>query len=348
LTPPGVSAEAACEDDQDVATAIDTFGPTGRAPRQPIVIRNDRRKVDKVFRGVARGTGIGTLALLFFIGLFLAIEGYAAVRTAGWAFFTRSGFNTIAKVTHFGVAASLYGTIVVALVALVVATPVAVATALFLTEYAPRRLRRLMIAVVDLAAAIPSVIYGLWGIREFEPSEVGISSWMSHHLAWIPLFKVTTPKVQASLFIAGLVVGIMIVPIIASVCREVFSLTPAGEKEGALALGATKASMIRRVVLPFGRGGVISAVMLGMGRALGETIAVVFILSQSFFISDHILQPGGTTIASFIAINFGSGGALGTHVLLMAGLVLFAITLAINLAASAVVSRSRSGAGVEL
>jgi phosphate transport system permease protein len=331
-----------------VATAIDSVGPAGSAPRQPITIRNDRRTVDKVFRGVTRWTGYSTLGLLLLIGTFLLIEGFPAFRVAGWHFFSNSGFNTVGKVKHFGVQASLYGTIVVALVALVVGTPIAILTALFLTEYAPRRLRRIMIAIVDLAAAIPSVIYGLWGVHELMPNAEGLSSWMSHHLAWIPIFRVPTSNVSASLFITGLVVGIMIVPIIASVTREVFSLTPAGEKEGALALGATKASMIRRVVLPFGRGGMISAVMLGLGRALGETIAVVFILSQSFFVSPHILQPGGSTIASLIAVNFGNGGHLGPHVLLAAGLVLFGIPLVINLVASAIVSRSRSGAGVEL
>jgi phosphate transport system permease protein len=331
-----------------VATAIDTAEPTGRTPRQPIVIRNDRRTVDRVYRGVTRGVGVGTLALLGAIGAFLFFEGLPAFHVEGWHFFTNSGFNTIGKFRHFGVEASLYGTVVVALVALVVGTPVAIVTALFLTEYCPRRLRPTMIAVVDLAAAIPSVIYGLWAIYELQPNVVGVSSWMSHHLAWIPIFKVTTPKVNASLFIAGLVVGIMIVPIVCSVSREVFSLTPHGEKEGALALGATKASMIRRVVLPFGRGGMISAVMLGMGRALGETIAVVFILSESFVISPHILGSGGSTIAALIAIHFGSGGKLGTEALLFAGLVLFALTLSINLAASAIVSRSRSGAGVDL
>jgi phosphate transport system permease protein len=331
-----------------VATAIDTTGPPGQGPRQPIVIRNDRRTVDRVYRGVVRGTGVGTLLLLVAIGLFLLLEGFPAFRVEGWHFFSYSGFNTIGKLTHFGVKASLYGTVVVALVAMVIGAPIAIVTSLFLTEYAPRRARPYMIAVVDLAAAIPSVIYGLWAIFELQPNVVGVSSWMSHHLAWIPIFKVSTPKVNASLFMAGLVVGIMIIPIVCSVTREVFSLTPQGEKEGALALGATRASMIRQVVLPFGRGGMISAVMLGLGRALGETIAVVFILSESFNISPHILQSGGTTIASLIAVNFGSGGPLGTQVLLLAGLVLFALTLAINLIASAIVSRSRSGAGVDL
>jgi phosphate transport system permease protein len=331
-----------------VAIATETIGPGGRADPEPSVIRNDRRRGDRIFRGVARGTGYGTLVILFLIGLFLLVEGYPAFRRAGWGFFTSSGFQTIGKFTHFGVAASLYGTVVVALIALAVATPVAIATALFLSEYAPKGLRPYLIAGVDLAAAIPSIIYGLWAIFELQPNVVGLSSWMSHHLSWIPLFKVTTPKVNASLFIAGLVVGIMIVPIVASISREVFSLTPPGEKEGALALGATKAAMIRRVVLPFGRGGMISAVMLGLGRALGETIAVVVILSESFRISPHILGSGGSTVAMLIAVHFGQGGPLGTHALLLAGLVLFALTLAINLVASAIVSRSRSGAGVDL
>ena len=331
-----------------MAIATETFGPGDVAPRQPITVRNDRRRVDRVFRGVARGTGFATLLILFLIGLFLLIEGWPALRTDGWHFFTNSGFQTVTKPYHFGVLASLYGTVVVAVIAMIVGTPVAIGTALFLTEYAPRGVRSFMIAVVDLAAAIPSVIYGLWAIFELQNNVVGVSSWMARHLAWIPIFKVTTPKVNASLFIAGLVVGIMIVPIVASVTREIFSLTPPGEKEGALALGATRAGMIRRVVLPFGRGGMISAVMLGLGRALGETIAVVIILSQSFVISPHILQSGGSTVAQLIAVNFGTGGPLGTHAALFAGLILFAFTLVINLVASAIVSRSRSGAGVEL
>jgi phosphate transport system permease protein len=331
-----------------VAIATETVGPGGRAPFQPATLSNDRRKGDKVFRGVTRGVGFGTLVILVLIGLFLLIEGYPAFHVAGWHFFSSSGFQTIGKTTHFGVEASLYGTVVVAAIALLVGTPVAIATALFLSEYAPKGLRPYLIAGVDLAAAIPSVIYGLWAIFELQPNVVGISSWMARHLAWIPIFKVTTPKVNASLFMAGLVVGIMIIPIVASISREVFSLTPPGEKEGALALGATKAAMIRRVVLPFGRGGMISAVMLGMGRALGETIAVVIILSETFQISPHILQSGGSTVAMLIAVHFGQGGALGTHALLLAGLVLFVVTLAINLVASAIVSRSRSGAGVDL
>jgi phosphate transport system permease protein len=331
-----------------VVTQTSSLRLADRPAPVPIAVRNDRRTGDKVFRGVARATAYGTLVLLFLIGLFLLIYGFPAFHIAGFRFFTTSGFSTVGKVKHFGVAASLYGTVVVAVVALVVGAPIGIVTALFLTEYCPRRLRPSLISVIDLAAAIPSVIYGFWALAELQTNVVGVTGWISRHLSWIPIFHVTTPTVQDSLFMAGIVVGIMIIPIVASVSREVFSLTPPGEKEAALALGGTRAAMIRRVVLPFGRGGMIGAVMLGLGRALGETIAVAIILSESFFISPHILQTGGSTVAAFIALHFGSGGKLGTQALLFAGLVLFAMTLVINLLASEIVARSRSGSGVEL
>jgi phosphate transport system permease protein len=295
-----------------------------------------------------RGAGFGALVLLFLIGLFLFLHGFPALRLRGFKFFSTSGFQTLGAHPSFGVLASLYGTVVVALVALVVGVPVALTTALFLSEYAPSWSRRTLIALVDLAAAIPSVVYGLWGFFILQPNVVGISSWMSAHLGFIPIFKIVHPPANASLFIAGLVVGLMIVPIVASVSREVFSLAPPGEREAALALGASRWQMIRSVVLPFGRGGMIGAVMLGMGRALEETIAVSIILGEYFTISPHITQHGGSTIASLIAINFGSGGKLGLEDLLMCGFVLFVITLVINLIASAIVNRSRSGAGVDL
>jgi phosphate transport system permease protein len=202
--------------------------------------------------------------------------------------------------------------------------------------------------MIDLAAAIPSIIFGLWAVFEFQPNVVGFATWLSRHLAFVPFFNVVSPPLNASIFIAGLVVGIMIVPIVASICREVFSLAPAGEREAALALGASRWQMIRTVVLPFGRGGMIGAVMLGLGRALEETIAVSIILGGSFTVSARILQHGGSTISQLIAINFGSGGTLGLQDLLMCGFVLFVLTLVINLAASAIVNRSRSGAGIDL
>jgi phosphate transport system permease protein len=185
-------------------------------------------------------------------------------------------------------------------------------------------------------------------VFELEPNVVGSATWLSRHISFFPPFKVVSPPLNASIFIAGLVVGIMIVPIVASICREVFSLAPPGEREAALALGASRWQMIRTVVIPFGRGGMIGAVMLGLGRALEETIAVSIILSNSYVISGHILQHGGSTISQLIATNFGSGGKLGLQDLLFCGFVLFVMTLIINLAASAIVNRSRSGAGIDL
>jgi phosphate transport system permease protein len=333
-----------------VAIATDTSGALASLPTpSPITVRNDRRTDDKVFRGTVRAAGYGSLVLLFFIGLFLLLRGWPALHLMGWRFFTTSGYPTAGKPhPSFGVEASLYGSVVVAVVALAVGVPVAVTTSLFLSEYAPQWSRRTLIAIVDLAAAVPSVIYGLWGFFELQPNIVGFSTWLSHHLAFIPIFKVVSPPLTASLFIAGLVVGIMIVPIIASITREVFSLAPPGEREGALALGASRFQMIRSVVLPFGRGGMIGAIMLGLGRALGETIAVAIILGETFAISPHILQHGGTTIASLIAIHFPAGGPIGIADDLMCGFVLFLLTIVINLAASAIINRSRSGAGVEL
>jgi len=322
--------------------------PPDRSTPAPIVVTRDYSTPDRVFRAGVRVCGLAVFILLVVIGVFLFLKGYPAFQKAGWHLFTRSGFPNVGRHPTFGVLASLVGTVEVACVAMLVGTPVAICTALFLSEYAPLRTRRSLIAIVDLAAAIPSIIFGLWAFFELMPNVVGFSTWLSRHANFIPFFKVTSPPLNASIFIAGLVVGIMIVPIVASICREVFSLAPPGEREAALALGASRWQMIRTVVLPFGRGGMIGAVMLGLGRALEETIAVSIILGTSFALNAHILQHGGTTISQLIAVNFGSGGKLGTYFLLMCGFVLFVLTLIINLAASAIVNRSRSGAGVDL
>ncbi len=321
---------------------------SGTVAPEPIAISTDYSRADRFYRRGVWTVAMGVLLLLFLIGLFLLKSGLPAFRVAGWHFFTRSGFQTLGKHPSFGVLASLVGTLEVAAVAMLVGTPIAIGTSLFLSEYAPLWMRRPLISMVDLAAAIPSIIFGLWAVFELETNVVGFSTWLSRHFAFIPFFKVNSPPLNASLFIAGLVVGLMIVPIVASISREVFSLAPPGEREAALALGASRWQMIRTVVLPFGRGGMIGAVMLGLGRALEETIAVSIILSTAFKVSPMILQHGGSTISQLIAVNFGSGGKLGLQDLLLCGFVLFGITLIVNLIASAIVNRSRSGAGVDL
>jgi phosphate transport system permease protein len=304
-----------------------------------------------VYRGGVRLVALSTLLVLFLIGFFLFYRGLPAFRSQGLHFFTNTGFQTEptkAGPPQFGIRSALTGTIVTSVFAMIIGVPVAIASALFISEFAPGKLKPFATSLIDLLAAVPSVVYGLWGFIFLSPHMVGVAQWMSVHLSFIPFFHVTTPLFTSSQFIAGTILGLMVVPIIASISREVFSLTPVAEREAALALGASRATVVRRVVLPFGRGGLIGAIMLGLGRAMGEAIAVAIILSLSFTNPYHILEVGGTTIASLIAVRFGSGGQLGLPALLAAGFSLFIFTLIVNTAASFIVNRSRSAAAVEL
>ena len=211
--------------------------------------------------------------------------------------------------------------------------------------------------MIDLMATVPSVVYGIWGASFLQPRIVGVSRWLSTWFGWIPIFKVdgydarnplsNASVFTASTFICGVVVAMMAIPIACSVMREVFSQVPVGEREGAFALGATRWGMIRIVTLPFGRGGIVGGTMLGLGRALGETIAVALIASPRFDISFHVLEAGANSVAFLIANQVLEASSLGLSALMAAGLALFVVTLIVNFAASAVIARSRSGAGSE-
>ncbi len=318
-------------------------GPRPLAPRQ---IRTSRSTQDRLYRGTVRGVAITAFLLLFLIGTFLLVKSAPAIDKEGWGtFLTTTAWNPSGSPPTFGIVAVLYWTIVIAVIALIVGVPVSLCAALFITDYAPLRVRRILVALIDLLAVVPSVIFGLWGLFLLQGNLQGFARFLSNHFSWMPLFKSGgNSEFTNSAFIAGILVGVMIVPIVTSVSREIFSLTPPGEREGALALGATKAAVIRTVVLPFGRGGFIGAVMLGLGRALGETIAVAIIISPSFIISSHLLTPGANSIAALIAREFGQGGQIGAEALLGAGFVLFVFTLIVNFGASYVVNRSRTGA----
>jgi len=290
---------------------------------------------------------IAAFVLLFLIGLFLLIKSWPAISREGWGtFLTATSWTTSGAHPHFGILAVLYWTVVIALIALIVGVPVSLCSALFITDYAPLRVRRALVALIDLLAVVPSVIFGLWGLFLLQPNLEGFAKFLATHFGWFPLFHNPSGNTlfSSSAFIAGILVGVMIIPIVTSVAREIFSLTPPGEREGAMALGATKASVIRAVVLPFGRGGFIGAVMLGLGRALGETIAVAIVISPTFIISGRILTPGANSIAALIARQFGQGGQNGAEALLGAGFVLFVFTLIVNFGASIIVNRSRTGA----
>lgn len=307
---------------------------------------------DRVFHGVSWVAGLSVLAIMTLVGLFLSLRALSALRATGASFITTAEWQPDAR--HFGIAAVLLFTVLIALVALVVAVPLAVGTGLFISEIAPRRLKQTFVSMVDLMAAVPSIVYGLWGAYFFQGHVLGVSRWISTWFSWIPIFKVdgadpnnplASPTVySASTFIAGIVVALMVIPISCSIMREVFSQAPPGEREGAYALGSTRWGMMRSVVLPFGRGGMIGAIMLGLGRALGETIAVYLIISPIFEINFHVLQTGSNSVASLIALRFGDASDFGLSALMAAGLALFILTLIVNFSAAAVVARSRSGA----
>ncbi len=321
--------------------------PVVRAPRnghRPVDLPS---RVDRVFGLVTRAAGLLVLTLLALIAVFLFDQARPAFARAGWSFFTTVNFQGNLNPPVLGVLGLLIGTVVVALIAVVIAIPLSVATALFITDIAPIRLRRWMVGLVDLLAALPSLLYGLWGFAFLSPKLPPLTGWLASHLGFIPIFHVDTgAQAISSYFIAGLVVSLMTLPIVTSVVREVFVQVPPGEKEAALALGSTRWAMIRTVVLPFGRGGIVGGSMLGLGRALGETIAVSLLLPQIPTSVVRIFQYGGATTAGFIANNTGATG-LALSGLLAAGLVLFAFTLTTNFIASIVIARSRSGAGVD-
>jgi phosphate transport system permease protein len=350
------------------APASGTPLPTGTLPTAPLPTGSDpkrrdvRRKLsanpgfgDRAFLWGARGSGAVVLAAMLAVGGFLAFKGLQALRVAGFSFFTTAGWNPDDGHGHFGVAAVLTGTVLIGLVAVGFALPMSLSMALYISEYAPRRLKQTLISLVDLMAAVPSVVYGLWGFFFLEQYMTGLARWVATYFGWIPIFHVDVADpgsplapiatYTSSTFIAGTVVAFMITPIMCSVMREVFGQAPPGEREGAYALGSTRWGVIRTVVLPYGRGGIIGGTMLGLGRALGETITVYMIISMVFQIQPHLLQSGASSVSALIALHYGdaSQGA-GVSALMAAGLVLFLMTLAVNFAASAVVARSRSGA----
>jgi phosphate transport system permease protein len=310
---------------------------------------------DLLWRNGVRLVGILVLVLTGSIGVFLGYQAVPTIRRYGWAFLTQAQFNP--ELNIVGIGAALVGTVEVAIIALVVAFPLALFTGLFITEYAPARLRSWLVSAIDLMAAVPSIIYGVWGVGLLQPHALFVARWLSEWFGWIPFFKVSNadPRAAAvpqyryelSAFTAGIVVAMMVIPLACAVMRNVFSQTPIGEREAAYALGSTRWGMIRTVVLSFARGGIIGGTMLGLGRALGETIAVLLIISLDFHIKIRVLENGTVTISSLIADRFGEATSAQLSALLAAGFVLFMMTLLVNTLASIVVNRSRSGAGVD-
>ena len=301
-------------------------------------------RADLAFRMFTGAAGVFVLVLLAAIAIFLIVKALPAFSHNSGNFFSTKVWQPDSTPPIFGIAALAFGSIETAVIALVIAWPVAMAVALFVAEYAPRRLARGMGYLLDLLAAVPSVVYGLWGLIWLVPHMKGVQAFLGHNLSWIPIFKDRYTAIPTgSPFVVGVVLAVMILPIISAIIREIVVQADPQQKEAALALGATQWEMIRVAVLPPSRSGIVGATILGLGRALGETIAVALVLQLSPVINTKILEPGGNTIAANIAVLFGEAGGNGRSALIASGLVLFAITLAVNFAARIVISRSTKG-----
>jgi phosphate transport system permease protein len=292
-----------------------------------------RRVGDRVFSNTATAAAVTILALLAGVAIFLFVKGLPAL--------THSASELPAGKSFVDYVAPLaFGTVLAAALAAAIAVPLAVAVALFITHIAPPRVALTLGYLVDLLAAIPSIVYGLWGIFVLGPAAVPVMKWLEEKLGFIPIFEGPASTTGRTMFVAGLVLAVMILPIVSAVAREVFSQTPRRLEEGAQALGATRWEMIRMTVLPFGKSSIISGAMLGLGRALGETMAVTIILSVSGAVTFNLIsQANPSTIAANIALDFPESSGLAVNVLIATGLVLFAITLVTNFAARAIMSR---------
>jgi len=322
-----------------------------------IVARRSRQ--DTVFVHGVTGVAILVLIIVSSIGVFLGIQAIPTLRHYGLSFFTEYRWQPSADIV--GIAAVVLGTLQVAAIALLFAFPLSLLTALFITDWAPGWLKPTLIRLVDLMAAIPGIVFGLWVLLFVQPHASHVAHWLSKTFTWIPFFHVRTdtdypiwsqapgyPSYAGSAAMAAIAVAMMIFPMATSVMREVFAEAPVGEKEAAIALGATRWAMVRTVVLPFGRSGIVGGTMLALGRALGETISVVLIISQAFEIKPYVLEAGTSTISALIASGFKEASPSQLSALLTAGFVLFCMTLLVNTVAALVVARARGNEVTEL
>ena len=316
----------------------------------PREISTEPRRSDKVFRGVVTTGGLSSLFILGLIAIFLAYRGFEVFREEGLGFITQADWSVTIDESgsivesNFGLSAMLVGTILCALIAVVIAVPISVLSALFLNFYAPQWLKKILVAVIDMMAAFPSILFGIWGFLVLMPSAEYWARLINKYLGWIPLFEVNPFFFTRSPFVAGVVLAIMIIPIITSVSREIFAQAPLDRIQAAFALGATRWAMIKAVVIPHGRSGVVGGAMLGLGRAMGETVAVFTVLNIVFQVNWQVLLGAGGNVASLIILKFSEAGDYEIKALMAAGLVLFLLTLAVNAIADVIVkSTGKSG-----
>jgi phosphate transport system permease protein len=295
--------------------------------------RVKQRPGDRVFAATTRAAGYVILIALAGVAIFLTAKGLPALGA------DRDDLAGAASLAAY-VWPLLFGTLLAALLAILIATPLALGVALVISHYAPPRLATPLGYVVDLLAAIPSVVYGLWGLAFLGPRLFPVYDWLADNLGFIPFFRGPASASGRTILTAAIVLAIMILPIITAITREIFAQTPRLHQEAALALGATRWEMLRLAVFPYGRSGIVSAVMLGLGRALGETMAVAMVLSASGVVSLNLISSSNpSTIAANIALGFSEATGLRVNVLIATGLVLFVVTFFVNFAARAIVGR---------
>ncbi|MBM4496505.1 phosphate ABC transporter permease subunit PstC [Rhodococcus hoagii] len=296
-------------------------------------------------RSLASGSAVFITLLVAAVGIFLIWRAVPALQRNEVNFLTSRVWDTDnINAMAFGVLDLLLVTVMVSVFALVLAMPVALGIAIFLTEYAPKKLSRPLAYVIDLLAAVPSIVYGLWGLLVFAPAIAPLAVWLNEHLGWIPIFADGSGSIRGggTIFTAGIVLAVMILPVITAVTREVFAQTPKAHVEAALALGATRWEVVRTTVIPFGKSGYISGSMLGLGRALGETMALYMILRTTSQAFSGSLFDSGSTIASKIALGYAEfNNNIQAGAYIAAGLVLFVLTFVVNAAARAAIAGKR-------
>ncbi|WP_234353858.1 phosphate ABC transporter permease subunit PstC [Gordonia iterans] len=333
-----------------MSTTADTARPSEPAPRAPKApgpsggLKTVSRVGDRVMHTLATGSGLLVSSAIGLIAVFLLITAIPSLMKNTANFFTYTGPWVVSgSELKFGIPAQFYATVLVSVIALLIAMPVALGIAIYVTEYAHPRLSGPISSVVDLLAAVPSIVYGLWGILVLGPAMVGINQWLVDNLGFLPFFRepqnAANMSTGGTLLTAGIVLAVMILPVITAVTREVFSQTPVAQREAALALGATKWEVVKTAVLPFGFSGYISGSMLGLGRALGETMALLLIISTVGPINFNLMESGQTfaTVIANNASEFDSPAKTGAYI--SAGLVLFVLTFIVNAAARAVIAR---------
>lgn len=339
LASPGPEDDTKNSKRHKATMSISTDTPTGPASRTsktkelPSV---GNPAADKVFSGISLTAGVLILAVLAAVAIFLIAQAMP-VFTADSSELSEGSFLKY-------IYPLVIGTLIASAIALLLATPIGIGVALYISHYAPRKFARAVGYVIDLLAAIPSVIFGAWGASVLAPKIVPFYDWLAQYFGWLPIFAGPASQTGKTILTAGIVLGIMILPIITAMCREIFLQTPVLQEEAALGLGATRWEMIKMTVFPFARTGIVSSVMLALGRALGETMAVTLVLASGP-LAASLIQSGNQTFASEIALNFPEAYGIRMSELIAAGLVLFIITLIVNVAARIITSRYKEFSG---